>query len=85
MQNLNTCEPLQSTPIQAIHNNTAKHKVHNTYHLKPCGRIALASIFIMLAIICGYFYPQAGEGSVFFVIMALIVAFNKDIKITCKQ
>ena len=81
MQNQNTCKPLQATPIQTIHNNTTNHKQHHSYRLKLQGRITIASLFLVSAIMLGCIYPQAGEGSVFFVVMSLIIACNKDIRI----
>lgn len=69
------------TVKQSIKTNTNKYKAQKTYYLKPQGRIAIASLFIISAIILGCLYPQDGEGSVFLFIMALIVVLNKDIKI----
>lgn len=81
---LEQTNPITYTCKQQIKTNS-KHKTHKSYYLKPLGRITIASVFVLLAILCGMIYPQAGEGSVFLVMIALVVAFSKKPESTCKQ
>ncbi len=64
-------------------------KAHKSYYLKPLGRVTVSSLFILLAILSAYITPEAGEGSVFLVILAIIVLVSKDkeikIILKCKQ
>jgi len=59
-----------------LHNQT-----HKSYYLKPLGRYTLALLFILLAILSACIAPEAGEGSVFLVLVAIIVLATKRIKI----
>lgn len=72
-------QPITYTHNQQIKTNTSRHKQHKTYYLKPLGRITIASLFVISAIILGCIYPQAGEGSVFLIIVALVRLSSKEI------
>ena len=59
-------------------------KVYKSYYLKPLGRFTLALFFVALAIILACIAPDAAEGSVFFILLAIGILASKQIKVILK-